>query len=351
MPFRPGFPLLALACVAALAACSGEGRRGPRDSFDRSGNGDVARVDGADAGVTPVGTATVHSVATASPPGVKPRIVARANALAIATTKTHVYFGDAEDDWMFALAKQDGAQPERFAQHAAVSGALVADEKALTWIATPGDAVLRAPLDASTPPITIREREIFTGVAAQGGDVFLAGAEAGKGALTRITGSTAARLATLDAVPRALFVDATNAFVVMPASIVRTPRQRGPVTTLALGEGFSRAATDDACVYVTVRRASSRTIMRVPKYGGATIVTSSIDGVRDAPIAVRRGEIFYFDAERPALRALAIDTNASRIVSEDPIFDRVNALAVDDEGAWVATGEASSGAVVQVPLR
>jgi hypothetical protein len=78
---------------------------------------------------------------------------------------------------------------------------------------------------------------------------------------------------------------------------------------------------------------------------------SGIDGVRDAPIAVRKGEVFFFDESRPVLRAHAIGAGTTRTVSDDPAFERVNAMSIDDDGAWIATGEASSGAIVHVPLR
>jgi hypothetical protein len=230
-----------------------------------------------------------------------------------------------------------------------VTSALVVDANALTWIASPGDSVLRLPLGSTASPTVIREREIFTDVAAEGGDVFLVGAASGGGALTRITGATAARLASFDIVPRAVMVDATNVFVVTAKNVLRTPRRRGEVTTLATGTGFGASASDDACIYVTTKQGGSRAILRVPKYGGAMTALSAIDGVRDAPIAVRKGEVFYFDESRPALRAHGIDSGATRVVSEDPIFERVNALVVDDDGAWIATGEASSGAIVRVP--
>jgi hypothetical protein len=290
-------------------------------------------------------------VATPVVTAVKPRTIARAYAVAIATTKTHVYFGDADDDALLVVPKVGAAEPTRVARRAPVASALVADASSLTWIASPGDTVLCMPLEGASTPTTLREREIFTGVAAEGGDVFLVGAAPGGGALTRITGATAARLASFDVVPRAVMVDAVNVFVVTPKTVVRTPRSRGGVITLASGAGLGGSASDDACIYVTTRRGSSRAILRVPKYGGAMTAMSGIDGVRDAPIAVRKGEVFFFDESRPVLRAHAIDAGTTRTVSDDPAFERVNAMSIDDDGAWIATGEASSGAIVHVPLR
>lgn len=353
MRFPRGIRLFVGVAVLALGGCFGRGSRGVPDRIERPSS-DEDR-DGEGALGERAGTTTVRSVATPVAAGKKPRVIARAHSVALATTKTHVYFGDADDDWLAALPKDalTGLTPEvtRFAWHAPVRGALVADATSLTWIAAPGDTVLRMPLDGSTTPTTIREREIFTDVAAEGGDVFLVGAASGGGALTRITGPTAARLASFDAVPRSVMVDAVNVFVVTPKSVLRTPRRRGEVTTLATGTSLGASASDDSCIYVTAKHGTSRVIMRVPKYGGAMTAMSAIDGVRDAPIAVQKGEVFFFDESRPALRAHAIDTGTTRVVSDDPVFERVNAMAVDDEAAWVATGEASSGAIVRVPLR
>lgn len=334
--------------VLALTACFGRGGRdrGVPDRFERPAADDASET----ALRSPAGTTTVRSVATPVPAGAKARVIARTHSFALATTKTHVYFGDADDGWLMALPKTGAPEPTRVARHAPVTSALVADATSLTWIASPGDTVLRLPFAGASSPTTIREREIFTGLAADGGDVFLVGAASGGGALTRITGPTAARLASLDAVPRAVMVDASNVFVVTPKSVLRTPRRRGEVTTLATGTAFGTAASDDACLYVTTKQGTSRAILRVPKYGGAMTALSAVDGVRDAPIAVRKGEVFFFDEGRAVLRAHAIDAGTTRVVSEDSAFERVNALAIDDDGVWVATGEASSGAILRVPL-
>jgi hypothetical protein len=339
-------PLVFVLALTVFAGCAGRDRGVP-DRFERPRSGEAR--SGSAAADAPAGTTTVRSVATPVP-GKKPRVIARAHAVALATTKTHVYFGDADDGWLFAMPKAGATEPARVARHAPVTNALVADATWLTWIASPGDSVLRMHHGATGEPTTIREREIFTGVAADGADVFLIGAASGGGALTRITGPTAARLATFDSVPRSVMVDASNVFVVTSKSVLRTPRQRGEVTTLATGTAFGAATSDQSCVYVTTQHGSSRAILRVPKYGGAMTSLSGIDGVRDAPIAVHAGEVFFFDEARPALRAHAIDSGKTRVVSEDPVFERVNAIALDDDGVWVATGEASSGAVVRVPL-
>jgi hypothetical protein len=248
MGTRREMPLLVVVALA-LGACFGRGARGVPDRFERSSS-----EDGSEAATTAAGTTTLRSVATPVVTAVKPRTIARAYAVAIATTKTHVYFGDADDDALLVVPKVGAAEPKRVARRAPVASALVADASSLTWIASPGDTVLCMPLEGASTPTTLREREIFTGVAAEGGDVFLVGAAPGGGALTRITGATAARLASFDVVPRAVMVDAVNVFVVTPKTVVRTPRKRGEVITLASGAGLGGSASDDACIYVTTRR-------------------------------------------------------------------------------------------------
>src|SRR5205085_2860779 len=113
------FPLVA---ALVLTACSGRGARGVPDRIERP----VASAS--ESGTSPVATTTVSSVTTPVPPGAKPRIVARAYSAALATTKTHVYFGDADDDWLLAMPKAAGAaEPTRVAHHVPVTSALVAD--------------------------------------------------------------------------------------------------------------------------------------------------------------------------------------------------------------------------------
>lgn len=323
--------------LLALAACT---RRGPRDVGERGYRGDVAQ-DAPDGG--PAGTATIHSVATPAPVGVAPRVLARANARAIATTKTHVYFGDAADDALLAVPKS-GGEPVRLARRAPMPGALAIDAGVVVWIGSPGDVVLRLPLDGASTPTTIRDRGIFTDVAAHGGDVLFVEAIDGHGALTRITGPTTARLATLDAMPRALAIDEEDAFVVTPTRVLRAPRQRGEVQTLATEPGFGTIALDRENVYVTAKRGSTRALVRIPKHGGAAVdVVAS--GVRDAPIAVRDGEVFFFDEARPVVRT------PSRLVSEHVSLEHPTALAADDDGLFVAAGDDEDARILSIPLR
>lgn len=319
----------------ALAACA---RRGPRDVGDRNYRGEPS------ADATPAGSATIHSVATPALAGIAPRVLAHASARAIATTSTDVYFGDASDDALLAVPKAGSAEPVRIARRAPMPGALAIDAGMLVWIGSPGDVVLKMRLDRTTAPTTIRDRGIFTGVAAGRGDVFFIEAQDGGGGLTRITGPTTAHLATFAALPRGLAVDDEDAFVVTQAGVLAAPRQRGEVRRLATGAGFGAIALDRDHVLVTVKRGATRAIVRIPKGGGPPedVVAS---GVRDAPIAVRDGEVFYFDDARPVVRS------PSRLVSEHPSFDRPTAIAADADGLYVAAGDGEDALVTSIALR
>jgi hypothetical protein len=88
----------------------------------------------------------------------------------------------------------------------------------------------------------------------------------------------------------------------------------------------------------------------VGKTDGALDVVAR--SVRDAPIAVHDRVLYWFAVDRPALLACSAEPPfASRIVSADPILERPNALAVDGDGAFVATGHGQGGSIVLVPLR
>jgi hypothetical protein len=277
-------------------------------------------------------------------------VLARARAAAIATTPTHVYFGDEQDDALLALAKDapTGTEPTRIARRAPRPGALVATGGSLVWIGNPGDVVLRAGVEGVDvgEPTTLRDRGTFTDVAAAGDDVFIAEQTGAGGALTRITGATAARLATLSSAPRALVVGDEHAYVVTPTRILRVPRQRGEVATLAEGTAFGAAALDRDGIYVTAKRGATRAIVRVSTTGGPTV--DVVDGgVRDAPITIFGGEIHFFDEKRPAILARSLAGGSVRIVTEDPVLARPTALAVDATGTYAATDDGRGGVVVR----
>ena len=294
--------------------------------------------------------------------GLKPRPLVHVDARALATDATHVYFGDASDDTVCALEKNppEGArvEPTRIARPAPIAGALSVDshDAALVWIASPGDLVLRVPIGGGAPTI-IRDRAIFTSVAAAGGDVFFTEARGSGGVLTRVTGTTAAQLATFEGAPRGLAVDTDDVYIATTSGLEAAPRSRGAVTELAGGRSFASPQVDSVWIYATAvdPKSRARALVRVQKTGGP-LETVATD-VRDAPIAIHRGIVYWFDAARPALIASSpVDDRpatraARRVVSDDPTFERVNALAVDDDGAFVATGSGEDARIVVVSIR
>jgi hypothetical protein len=174
--------------------------------------------------------------------------------------------------------------------------------------------------------------------------VFITEALGAGGALTRVTGPTAARLVTLDAPPRALLVDASHAYIVTPTRILRTPHERGALETIATGTSLAYAEADDTSVYYVTEVDKVKVIARIPKAGG--VPTILVRDVRDAPIEVEGGEIFYLDAARPQLRAVPAQGGATRVVAEDEVPATASALEADRATIFVATGARETGAIV-----
>ena len=351
-----GLGVLVLAALASVVACS---KRGPRDLRGRDAQSELGESRARDASAD----GPERVVAPPTPTGRKPREIAKANSRALATDATHVYFGDGDDDTLCSVEKMpaEGAsnEPVRIARRAPIASALALDshEAALAWIGTPGDVVLRVPVRGGAPT-TVRDRAIFTDVAASGGDVFVTEARGSGGSLTRVTKSTAAQLATFEGTPRGIVVDADNVYVETSSRLLSSPRTRGELSELARGSAFASPHIDDGWLYATTTHPTERRriIVRVRKTGGAleTVATN----VRDASIAAHHGVLYWFDADRPALLSSPIGADtpgrphpAPRVVSEDPILDRVNALVVDDDGAFVATGHGEAARILVISLR
>jgi hypothetical protein len=338
--------LLVSAGLASLGACSGGARR-PRDvAGDRRPRGRVAdaSAEAGDPGIAPEPPPpVVQPVVKAN----KPRVVAHASTRALALDATSIYYGDSEDDGIYALPKA-GGDPVRLARHAPVAGAIALDTDTVSWIGSPGDAVLRVPLHGGAQPTTLRDRGIFSDVATFGGDVFIAEAVGSGGALWRVTGTTptATRIAGLDAAPRAIMVDATHVYVITKSGIVRTPYPKAQVETLAAGTAFGSAEMDDTSIYVVAAADKSRVVAKLAKTGGA--LTPLATGVRDGPLEVLGDEVLYLDATRPALRAVPKGGGPSRLVAEDGTLAGATAIEADGRTIYVAIGSAENGVIVAV---
>jgi hypothetical protein len=315
----------------AFLACSKQGPRDVGNQKQGSVFADAPRTQfpADDGGV-------VHA-----PPAARPREIARAETRAIATNKTHVFFGDTADDALYSLKKGE-TTPKRIARRAPMPGTLSVDGDAVVWIASPGDVVFRVPAGGGSV-FTVRDRSIFTDAVASQGDVFFTEAQGHEGLLSRVTGTTAAKLVGFDGTPRGIAVDDDEVFIATSTELVTTPRTRGTVKKLASGS-FTSPRLDAAWVYAVLGNAKSRQVVRIKKTGGP--VETIAKNVRDAPIAVRAGVAYWFDADRPVLLA-----SSGQAISEDPSFERIGAIEVDDDGAFIASGSGESARIVQVTLR
>jgi hypothetical protein len=342
----------ALAAATILAACV---RRGPRDVENQHPRSEFTEVPTATA---PVDAGPPRVPATPTATGRRPRVLVRGGSHAIALDARNVYFGSDADDALLALPKQatdPPSEPTRIARHAPTNGALSLDthDGTLAWVGSPGDVVLRVAAKGGTPS-TVRDRGIFADVVATGGDVFVTEALGTGGVLTRVTGATSARLGSFEGTPRGLAVDAERAYVATSSRLVSFPRTRGEATELATQASFASPQVDDDTLYATAvtHGTRARSLVAVPKHGGP-LETVATD-VRDAPIAVANGVVYWFEAERPNL--LALDLRASprppaRVVSVDPVFEHVSALAVDESGVYAAVGRGDDACIVIVALQ
>jgi hypothetical protein len=174
--------------------------------------------------------------------------------------------------------------------------------------------------------------------------------------VTRISGESAARLASFDGSPRGIAVDGQQVYLATTSRLLAAPRQPGPggsqkVSELAAGASYANAVLDGrGWLYATARtdRTARHVIVRV-KTTGSPVETVARD-VRDAPIALHEGALYWFDAERPLLLASS-EGSPPRTVSDHPSFERPGALAVDDDGAFVATGDGEDSRILVVPLK
>jgi hypothetical protein len=333
----------AVIVLVSLAACTG---RGPRDignqnkrsEFEGSGSGSGSSARDAGDG---------RVLATPQSAGKKARILAHASARAIATNATHVFYGDAEDDTLFAVPKK-GGDAVRIARRAPMPGALSVDGTTLAWIATPGDVIFRVATNGGTPT-TVRDRGIFTDVLAGGGDVFFTEATGRGGSLTRVTGTTASRLATFEGSPRGIALDATHAYAATATKLVAVPRLRNEPHELAAAVGFASPQVDDHFVYATATVDGNHAVVRVAKTGGSLEVV--VRDVRAAPIAIHNGTLAWFDGQKPLLLARVLATGGTRTLAEDAAFQEAVAITLDDDGAFIAAGDGADALVMAIDAK
>ena len=73
--------------------------------------------------------------------------------------------------------------------------------------------------------------------------------------------------------------------------------------------------------------------------------------VRDAPIDVDGGEVFFFDATRPQVRSVRTSGGETRVLVEDEGLAAVSAIEADAEAVYVAQGVHESGLIVAIGRR
>jgi hypothetical protein len=337
-------PFAALVVVVVLG-CSGGGRTrdvaGDRDRRQRGGE------PVADAGTAEDAAEVPHVLAQPTVAGKEARVFTHASAHALAIDATNLYYGDAENDGIYAMAKT-GGEPVRLARHAPVAGAIALDSEAITWIASPGDAVLKLTLKNGGQPATLRDRGIFSDVTSVSGDIFITEVVGAGGALLRVTGPTAARIATFDGSPRAVVADGTHAYVFTSTRVLRTPHTKGELETLATGAGFSHPQVDAGFLYFVAEIDKVRAVVRLPKAGGAMkTIAADVRG----PIECEGGEVLYFDAARPQVRAVRATGGPARVIVDNEMLATATSIVADPKTVYVATGTHESGAILAVDRR
>src|SRR5689334_18453192 len=131
---------IVMGCSAALA-CT---KRSPRDFEAQNPKSEFPDGPSNTRPTHDAGPAPTHTLAAPLPGGLTPHEIARASARAIVTSPTQIYFGDDEDDALYALEKTDGGgsmptrEMVRLARRAPMSNALAIDEggATLAWIGT-----------------------------------------------------------------------------------------------------------------------------------------------------------------------------------------------------------------------
>jgi len=351
---RARFAALVVVALVTLA-CSG-GRRTRDVAGDRERRGRADEPDAAASASS--GVAEVPRVlAEPMVAGKQARVFTDASARALAIDATNVYYGDAETDGIYAKAKTGGGEAVRLARRAPVAGAIALDSESITWIASPGDAVLKLPLKGVYPagyqearqPTTLRERGIFSDVTSVSGDIFITEVVGAGGVLLRVTGPTAARLATFDGSPRAVVADSTHAYIFTSTRVLRTPHVKGEVETLATGTGFAHPQIDAGFLYFVAEIDKVRVVARLPKSGGA--ITTLARDVRDVPIEYEGGEIMFLDAARAQLRAVRTTGGPVRAIADNESFATATSIVADPTTVYIATGTQQSGSILAVDRR
>ena len=333
--------LIALACADGCSA-SGRARDVAGDRRQRGASRDAAALDNADDGGVPE---PPRVVAKPTLIGKQPRVFTKASTRVLAQDAVNLYYGDTEDDGVYSMPKA-GGNAVKIARHAPVAGAIALEADTVTWIASPGDAVLRASLRGGQP-VTLRDHGIFSDVATDGSDVYITEAIGAGGALLKVTGNgPAARVATFDGAPRVVMADATHTYIVTPTKVLRIAHAKPEVETIGTGSGFTFAEMDDAFVYIVAEDRRAGVIVKVAKAGGP--LSTIAQNVRNAPLEVAGNDLYFFDANRSQLLVAPTSGGEARLVAEHDGLGAPSAIEADATTLYVATGSHESAVILAI---
>jgi hypothetical protein len=316
---------------------------GPKDVVGRNRGERAAKTD---AGVVAALAARSKDAPAVSVGTTAPRVLAKASARAIKVDGAMLYYGDIDNDGVYAVPVAGGATT-RIARHAPTAGSLIVGGGVITWIASPGDAVLQTGVKGTSQPTVLRSQGMFGDVASIDDDVYLAEALGTGGALFRSRGTTTSRLADFVGTPRTLLVDSTHVFVLTPTTLLRGARSASVLETVGVGSQFRYAVADKDFVYVVAAIDNTHGILRIEKAGGPALTLAR--DVREAPIEVEGGEVFFVDATRPQLRSVRTTGGDSRVIVEHEVLESVAAIDVDSANVYLAAGTGDTSSLVAIP--
>jgi hypothetical protein len=346
------YPALALALAACAAApapppdlFNGPAYSG-RDSWENAADPPPAKLEVRDAArqvtarTTTTGAASVVAVNRRAPV----RFLVRATVHVVGSDGATVFYGDEEQGTLMQVPASGGAAT-LLARPAPLD--LVVDGAAVTWVARAGNAILRVARSGGEVAVA-GEPGSFTSLAAHGGELFAAEKVATGGAVALVRKTSVTRIATVSSAPRGLEVDATHVYVLTERGLERAPRTGGEPQPLAAVRDPSDVKLDAEHVYFTAESQRGRALLRVPKAGGS--VVELLPSIRDAPIAIYRDSLYYFDPRQPELLRVMLSAQGASppmVVARNDAFGEVTALAVDDRQIYVGTAQAGLMAVTR----
>ncbi|MFT3770428.1 MAG: hypothetical protein QM820_33795 [Minicystis sp.] len=179
------------------------------------------------------------------------------------------------------------------------------------------------------------------GIAVDAANVYFTDAQGPNGRVMKVPldGSPASALATMEDLPSAIAVDATDVYFIAANALRRVPIAGGPAASLAPANdaGYASIAIDAANVYWT-NYASAGSTMLLPKAGGTPTVVDSGDEYPSG-IALAGGSVYWAAMEAGAIKSAPIAGGAVTVVASGQSYPR-SGLATDGAYVyWVTEGD------------